>query len=287
MFIKDSSYPKRLLNCFDPPTLLFYRGDANLNESRTVSIIGTRSFSEYGKQLTDQLVSSLKGKNILVLSGLAFGIDALAHRNCIKNNIDTVGVLAHGLDTIYPSQHSSLAKEMIKSGGGVLTEFPSNTKPDRHNFPSRNRIVAGMSDATIVIESGVKGGSMVTAELANGYNKDVFAFPGRIYDSKSGGCNLLIKNNKAVLLTEPGDLLQLMGWNEESLPKRKQQRELFLSLSSEEQKIVELLAEKELAEIDELNQLAGLSVATVAAALLNLELQNIVGSLPGKRYKLL
>lgn len=287
LFIKDSSYPKRLLNCFDPPTLLFYRGDANLNESRTVSIIGTRSFSEYGKQLTDQLVSSLKGKNILVLSGLAFGIDALAHRNCIKNNIDTVGVLAHGLDTIYPSQHSSLAKEMIKSGGGVLTEFPSNTKPDRHNFPSRNRIVAGMSDATIVIESGVKGGSMVTAELANGYNKDVFAFPGRIYDSKSGGCNLLIKNNKAVLLTEPGDLLQLMGWNEESLPKRKQQRELFLSLSSEEQKIVELLAEKELAEIDELNQLAGLSVATVAAALLNLELQNIVGSLPGKRYKLL
>ena len=287
LFIKDKAYPKRLLNCYDPPTLLFYRGAADLNMTRTVSVIGTRSYSEYGKQLTEELVNLLREQNVLVISGLAFGIDALAHRACIKHQIPTVGVLAHGLDTLYPIQHSSLAKEMIRSGGGVLTEFPSNTKPDRHNFPTRNRIVAGMSDATIVIESGNKGGSMVTAELANGYNKDVFAFPGRIYDSKSSGCNQLIKNNKAILLSEPADLIHLMNWNERTASNRKTQRELFIPLNETERKIFDLLTNKETVEIDEINQIPGCSVSIVASSLLNMELHNIVESLPGKRYRLL
>ena len=287
LFIKDNAYPKRLLNCYDPPTLLFYRGEADLNMKRTVSVIGTRSYSEYGKQLTEELINILREQNVLVISGLAFGIDALAHRACIKHQIPTVGVLAHGLDTLYPVQHSSLAKEMIRAGGGVLTEFPSNTKPDRHNFPTRNRIVAGMSDATIVVESGNKGGSMVTAELANGYNKDVFAFPGRIYDSKSSGCNQLIKNNKAILLSEPADLIHLMNWNERTASNRKTQRELFVPLNETERKIFDLLADKETVEIDEINQIPGCSVSTVASSLLNMELHNIVESLPGKRYRLL
>lgn len=287
LFIKDPDYPRRLLNCYDPPTLLFYRGSADLNMKKTVSIIGTRSYSEYGRQLTEQMIEALTEQKILVISGLAFGIDALAHKASIKNQIPTVGVLAHGLDTLYPMQHSTLAKDMIRSGGGVLTEFPSNTKPDRHNFPTRNRIVAGMSDATIVIESGHKGGSMLTAELANGYNKDVFAFPGRIYDPKSCGCNQLIKNNKAVLLTDPSDLLSLMGWNEQSAPKRLYQRELFHTLTETEQKIVTILSDKDILEIDEINQLCGCSVSSVSASLLNMELHNIIESLPGKRFRLL
>lgn len=287
LFIKNEDYPKRLLNCYDPPTLLFYRGEANLNMGRCVAIIGTRSFSEYGKQLTEQLVSVLQNQQVLIVSGLAFGIDALAHKASVKNQIPTVAVLAHGLDTLYPIQHRGLAKEMVNSGGGVLTEFTSNTKPDRHNFPTRNRIVAGMCDATIVIESGKKGGSIVTAELANGYNRDVFAFPGRIWDSKSSGCNLLIKDNKAVLLSEPADIIQLMGWQEKSAQHRKPQKELFISLTETEQKIVSVLSEKQVLEIDQINQSAGASVSAIASSLLTLELNNIVESLPGKRYRLL
>ncbi len=153
-------------------------------------------------------------QNILIVSGMAYGVDAIAHKAAVKNNLPTVGVLAHGLDQIYPPDHSNLAKDMLKNGGGLLTEFRSKTKPDKHNFPTRNRIVAGMSDATIVIESGIKGGSMVTAELANGYNKDVFAYPGKVTDSKSAGCNYLIKSNKAMLLTDAQQLIEIMGWEE-------------------------------------------------------------------------
>jgi DNA processing protein len=172
LFINDKNYPQRLVNCYDSPTLLFYRGDADLNSSKIIAVIGTRNHTDYGKQVTEKLVKELAAQKILVISDMAFGIDALAHKTALKNNLLTVGVLAHGLDQIYPPEHSHLAKEMLKQGGGLLTEFRSKTKPDKHNFPTRNRIVAGMSDATIVIETGIKGGSMITAELANGYNKD-------------------------------------------------------------------------------------------------------------------
>jgi DNA processing protein len=237
--------------------------------------------------VTDNLIKELKEQKILVVSGMAYGVDAIAHKAAIKNELPTIGVLAHGLDQIYPSQHSGLAKDMLKHGGGLLTEFRSKTKPDKHNFPTRNRIVAGMSDATIVIETGIKGGSMITAELANGYNKDVFAIPGKVTDTKSAGCNYLIKTNKAVLLTDAEELIELMSWEEKTQKtKNKFQKELFIELSPDEKTIVGILKEKETVHIDEINIKSGLSSSAVAAAILNLEFQSVVSSMPGKMYKL-
>ena len=285
LFITDSGYPQRLLNCYDPPTLLYYRGNANLNASRIVNIIGTRNHTDYGRQVTEQLIDELQVHEVLIVSGLAFGIDGIAHKMAVQNNLATVGVLAHGLDTIYPAQHSSLAKQMLLNGG-LLTEFRKETQPDKHNFPKRNRIVAGMADATIVIETALKGGSMITAELANGYNRDVFAYPGKVTDTKSAGCNYLIKNNKAILLESSVQLLETLGWNPKT-KKRKEQKELFISLTSEEQRLVEILKEKETVHIDEVYLKSGLNSSSVAVAMLNLEFQNVVVSLPGKMYKLL
>jgi DNA processing protein len=287
LFITDKKYPQRLLHCYDPPTLLFYKGSANLNAAKVIAIIGTRSHTDYSKKMTDKLVEELSGQNILIVSGMAFGVDAIAHKAAVKNHFPTVGVLGHGLDQIYPPDHSNLAKEILKNGGGLLTEFRSKTKPDKHNFPTRNRIVAGMSDATIVIESGIKGGSMVTAELANGYNKDVFAFPGKVTDSKSAGCNYLIKSNKAMLLTDAQQLIEVMGWEEKKQKStRKIQKEIFIELSSDEKIIIGLLNEKGTVHIDEINLRSGLSSSAIAAAILNLELQNVVNGLPGKMYRL-
>lgn len=286
LFITDSQYPQRLLNCYDSPTLLYYKGDADLNSSRIVAVVGTRHHTEYGKQLTEKLIKELAAQHILIVSGLAFGIDAVAHKASLKNDLPTVGVLAHGLDQLYPSQHATLARDMIKKGGGLLTEFRSNTKPDKHNFPTRNRIVSGMSDAIVVVETGIKGGSMITAELANGYNKDVFAFPGKVTDNKSAGCNYLIRNNKAILLTEGAELLEIMNWAEQQRPAAKKQRTLFIELSEDEKRIVTILREKEFTHIDELNLKSNLSSSAVAAAILNLELQGVILTLPGKLYQL-
>lgn len=287
LFITDAAYPQRLLNCYDSPGLLFYKGSADLNATKIVAVVGTRNHTDYGKQATEKLIKDLAKQNILVVSGLAYGIDAIAHKAALKNNLPTIGVLAHGLDQIYPLQHAELAKDMVKKGG-LLTEFRSRTNPDKHNFPTRNRIVAGMSDATIVIETGIKGGSMITAELANGYNKDVFAFPGKVTDSKSAGCNYLIKNNKAMLLTDAEELLQVMGWKEkaESPGARKRQKELFIELTPDEKIIIAILNEKGIVNIDEINLRSGLSSSAVAAAVLSLELQNLILSLPGKLYQL-
>lgn len=285
LFLNDVNYPRRLLNCVDAPTLLFYKGTANLNASRIVGIIGTRKNSDYGKQLTEQLIDDLRSQSIIVVSGLAYGIDGIAHRAAIRNAIPTVGVLAHGLDQLYPAKHLSLARQMIETGG-LLTEFKSGTNPDRHNFPNRNRIVAGLCDATIVVETGIRGGSIITAELANGYNKDVFAFPGRVNDMRSEGCNLLIKTNKAALVTNANDIIQQMGWEENTGQRRKHQREMFIDLTADEQIIVSLLKEKDSLGIDDLNFRSGLSNSAVAAAMLNLELQNVIQSLPGKIFKL-
>jgi len=287
LFLTDKNYPKRLLNCYDSPTVLFYKGDADLNASKVIAIIGTRNHTEYGKQQTEKLVKELSSQGILVVSGMAFGIDAIAHKASLKNDLATVGVLGHGLDQIYPPEHSGLAKDMLKQGGGLLTEFRSKTKPDKHNFPTRNRIVAGMSDATVVIETGEKGGSMITAELANGYNKDVFALPGRVTDNKSAGCNFLIRNNKAMLLTGAEELIEIMGWEEKSQKSGvRSQKELFIELSKDEKIIVEILKEKDLVHVDELNFKSGLSNSSMAAAILNLELQGVVATLPGKLYRL-
>ncbi len=285
LFITDANYPQRLLNCYDSPPLLYYRGTANLNTSKIVAVVGTRNNSEYGKNVTEKIIASLHEQNILVVSGLAFGIDTIAHKAALKNNLATVGVLAHGLDRIYPPQNKILAKQMTENGG-LLTHFASNTNPDKQNFPKRNRIVAGMCDCIIVIESGLKGGSLITAELANGYNKDVFAIPGRTIDSKSEGCNYLIKNNKAALINTAEDLLENMGWNEQKKKTVKKQRALFIELTPDEKVIADILQLKEHVPIDELYFKSGLSSSAVAQALLMLEMQGVVLSLPGKIYKL-
>lgn len=285
LFLNDGAYPKRLLNGYDAPTLLFYRGEADLNAEKIVAIVGTRSNTEYGKSFTEKLVKDLASQGIIVVSGLAFGIDAIAHKSALKYSTPTIGVVGHGLNKIYPAQHAGLAKEMIAAGGGLLTEFFHDVKPDKHNFPLRNRIVAGMSDCTVVVETAVKGGSMITAKLADGYNRDVFAVPGRTVDKASAGCNHLIKYNKAILLTDADELLDIMGWKERKVAAKKQ-RQLFIEMSPEEETIFQLLQQKETLHIDEINSVSSFSSSTVAAAILNLELQGIVQSQPGKMYKL-
>ena len=284
LFISDNEYPQRLLNCYDSPTLLYYKGNADLNTNKIISVVGTRNNSHYGKTVCDNLIQELADQNVLVISGLAFGIDSIAHKASLKNNLKTVGVVAHGLDKIYPAQNKSLAKDML-SQGGLLTDFMSGTNPDRQNFPRRNRIVAGICDALIVIESSKKGGSLITAELANSYNKDVFAIPGRVNDLRSEGCNYLIKNNKSLLITCADDLLHIMNWKDE--PKKvKKQRELFIELTPDEKIITDILAQQESIQIDQLYFKSGLSSSAVANALLMLEMQGVVSMLPGKVFKL-
>jgi DNA processing protein len=285
LFITDKNYPQRLLNCYDSPAMLYYKGNADLNSSKIVAVVGTRNNNEYGKAICEKLIEEFTDEDIIIVSGLAFGIDSIAHKASIKHEMKTIGVLAHGLDRIYPSQNSGLAKQMI-TNGGLLTEFRSFTKPDRQNFPSRNRIVAGISDAIIVVETGIKGGSLITAELGNGYNKDVFAFPGRINDTKSEGCNYLIKNNKAALFTCANDILENMGWKKKKEISAKKQRELFIELSADEKTVVNILQQQQQVHIDELFLKSKLTSSAVAAALLMLEMQAVVTSLPGKIYKL-
>lgn len=285
LFISGSGYPKRLLNCYDCPVLLYFRGNADLNSSRIISIVGTRNNSDYGRTVTEKIIEELSALNILVISGLAFGIDTIAHRSALKNNLNTIGVLAHGLNRMYPLQNKTLARQMT-SQGGLLTEFISNTNPDKQNFPRRNRIVAGICDALIIMESGKKGGSLITAELGNSYNKDVFAIPGRVNDMKSEGCNYLIKNNKAALINNAADLVELMGWNVQKKASPKIQKELFIDLSTDETRLLEIIQLQEGIHIDELYLKSGMSSSTVAATLLMLEMHNLVLSLPGKIYKL-
>ncbi len=285
LFITDKNYPQRLLNCYDSPVLLYYRGNANLNTSKIVSIVGTRSNSDYGKIVCEKIIEELAQQNALIVSGLAFGIDTIAHKAALKNNLQTLGVLAHGLDRIYPTQNKNLAKQMAEQGG-LLTDFMSNTNADRQNFPKRNRIVAGICDALLVIESGKKGGSLITAELANGYNKDVFALPGKTTDIKSEGCNYLIRQHKASLITCANDLIEIMNWDTKEKTNKKKQRELFIEFTPDEKIIVDILQQQESIQIDELYFKSGLSSSAVAQALLMLEMQNIILSLPGKIFKL-
>ena len=286
LYLSEPLYPQRLLNCYDPPTLLFYKGSISLNKSRMVAVVGTRNNTEYGKSFTEKLIKKLAPYDCVIVSGLAFGIDAIAHKCALKYEIPTVGVVGHGLDTIYPQEHAGLARQMLKNGG-LLTEFRSNTKPDKHNFPSRNRVVAGLTDATIIVESGIKGGSMITAELANDYHRDVFAVPGRSTDIKSGGCNDLIKRNKAMLLTDPEQFIEIMGWDDVKTAPKPVQPMLFTNLSAQEKVIVELLSRDQVLSVDELNFRSGMSISSLAASLLSLELSGILKAMPGKRYTLI
>ena len=286
LFFSDSNFPFRLKNCSDGPLLLYFKGKANLNHPRIISIVGTRNATEYGKNLCKQLAEQLAPYNVLVVSGLAYGIDVAAHKECITNQIATVGVLGHGLDRLYPQVHKSVAQQMVLNGG-LLTEFPTLTNPDRQNFPQRNRIIAGIADATIVVEASIKGGALITAHIANSYNRDVFAYPGRTTDVFSEGCNFLIKTNRAALINDISDLIYYLGWdNEVTVKKQQKQTALQLNLTVNEQKVINELQEGQLG-IDELSIKMDLQQSKLAIVLLTLEMQGIIVSLPGKVYKLI
>lgn len=278
-------YPQRLLNCADPPTILFYKGNVDLNSQRIVSVIGTRHHTEYARQLITTCMEYWKHEKILIISGLAYGVDAQAHKLSLANGLPTIGILAHGLDRIYPPLHQQLAKDMLQNGG-LLTEFPSGTQPDKQNFPKRNRIVAGMSDAVVVIETGLHGGSIITADLANDYNRDVFAFPGKIYDEKSEGCNWLIKENKASLILHPKDVLEGMNWIT-NVNAKKDQLLLQRTLEPNEKTIIDLLQQYESMQIDELQIRSKLNAGDFATCLLKLEMDNLLKPMPGKRFTLI
>jgi DNA processing protein len=287
LFYTDAAYPKRLKSCPDAPALLYYKGTADLNHPRIISIVGTRNATDYGKQLCRELVEDLKAYDVLIISGLAYGIDVCAHKESLRMDIPTVSVFAHGLDRIYPAQNRPTADKMLHNGGW-LTDFPSGTIPDRENFPKRNRIVAGIADATIVVEASIKGGALITAEIANSYNRDVFAFPGRITDEYSTGCNFLIRNNKAALLTSGADLAYILGWEKmDGATLQKPQLTLPIDLSTNEKLIFDIIQQNAgQLGIDDLAIKTNLPLSQLAMNLLNLEMQGFVRSLPGKTYSI-
>ncbi len=284
LFYLDESYPGRLRHYPDSPAMLYYKGRASLNAERIVAIVGTRRPSVHGVHTCEELVEGLKPYGVAIISGLAYGIDITAHRKCLHLGIPTVGVLGHGLRRIYPPQHRQVAMGMVQNGG-LLSEYPSHTLPDREHFPMRNRIIAGLCDALIVVETKRKGGSMISAHIANDYNKDVFAVPGRIKDYCSEGCNHLIKAHKAALIESAADVAYIMRWEEHGNQKAIQQQ-LFVELTEAEKIVVDLLNQYEAVGIDQLSGAMQLASSQMASLLLELEFKGIVRALPGKRYVL-
>ena len=282
LFYQDKSYPQRLLQCDDSPMMLYYKGNANLNSSRVVAIVGTRNVTEYGKENCTNLVNELVDEQVLVVSGLAYGVDTIAHRTAVKVGIPTVGVLGNGFQQIYPATNKKLAMEMLQNGG-LLTECLSGTLPDRENFPRRNRIIAGMADAVIVIESALKGGSLITADIANSYNRDVLAYPGRVTDLYSQGCNYLIRTNRAHLMESVANLRYVMRWERRHPEKR--QTTIFREFTEEEQLIMNCFDGQSIVNLDDLIVKTDLPTTKLASLLLNLEFDGILMALPGKRYQ--
>lgn len=285
LFYLDADYPKRLRHCLDAPVLLFARGNADLDPSRCVSIVGTRTPSEQGKRLCEELVDGLAESGTTIVSGLAYGIDIIAHRSALRNGLSTVGCVAHGLDRLYPGEHAATAKEMCEQGA-LVSELTSGSTFAPGNFPARNRVIAGLSDCTIVVESGPKGGSLITADIADSYDRDVMAFPGRPTDSQSIGCNRLIQQNKAHLVTNAMDVLKLMEWLPETRRKTAVQSALFAELMPEEQTLVDLIRAQGKIDIDTLCFRSRMLPHKAAGILLNLEFNGVVRSLPGKMYAL-
>ena len=290
--LNDEDYPQRLKDCNDAPVLLYYRGSANLNSQHIVSMVGTRQITNYGKDLCRSFVRDLKQvcPDALVVSGLAYGVDVNCHRAALEQGLETVGVLAHGLDQIYPRHHRETAKQMVDQGG-LLTEYMSNTIIDKRNFVQRNRIVAGVSDAVIGVESATKGGSLITAEIAQSYNRQVWAFPGRVFDTYSSGCNMLIFKNKASLLTNAEDFCLEMGWTDD-VQHQKQlsegiQQELFADdYSADEQAVLQALARDDSKQINVLAVETNIAIGELSSLLFSLEMKGAVQSLVGGRYKL-
>ncbi len=283
LFFLDSDYPRRLLQCADSPMMLYYKGRANLNANRVVAIVGTRNISEYGKENCNRMVEDLVYDDVQIVSGLAYGVDTAAHKASVKNGIPTIGVMGSGMQQIYPAINKELASEMVEKGGGILTECMSGILPDRENFPRRNRIIAGMADAVVVVESALKGGSLITADLANTYNRDVFAFPGRVMDIYSQGCNYLIRTSRAHLIEDVLNLRYVMRWDSEV--KIEKQTSLFREFTEEEKLIMDCFGDNAIANLDDIIVKSGLPTTKIAALLLNLEFDGVLMALPGKRYQ--
>lgn len=286
-FLEEKSYPARLKECPDAPLLFYFKGNADLDASHIVSIVGTRNATEYGRELTESLVRDLAAAfpDLLVVSGLAYGIDVCGHKSALLNRLPTVGVLAHGLDRIYPAAHRNTAAEMLEKGG-LLTDFPSETQPDRAHFIKRNRIVAGLADVTVVIESAERGGSLITADIAFSYGRDVMSFPGRTTDLHSKGCNELIRQNKAALITSAADLISLMRWDAlPETPPAPVQAELFFPETESNDRLLATIRQRKEIHLNQLARITGLPVHKLSPLLFELEMNGKIKTLPGNIYK--
>ena len=284
LYYYDDAYPSKLRHCADSPLMLYYKGAPDLWDQRTLAIVGTRQATNYGRRMCEEIIKGFAGENILIVSGMAYGIDSCAHANALKYELPTLGVLAHGLDRIYPDQNRNMARRMIKQGG-LITEFLSKTIPDRENFPKRNRIIAGMADAVLVVESATKGGAVITADIAHSYNRDVFAIPGRTSDEFSDGCHLLIRRNVAALIRTADDIRYSMGW-ESHAEKKKNNSALLKDYPPEEKQILGIIIKKGRASVDDIVLISGLGASKTASVLLKLEFAGVITGLPGKMYEL-
>lgn len=284
MFFQDDAFPEKLKHCIDGPILLFQRGNINLKNQRIISIVGARKITTSGIAFCEQLVETLTAYNPVIISGFAYGTDICAHKAAMKNKLQTVACLAHGFDQIYPKIHKKYMVEMEKNGG-FFTEFTSYDNFDKQNFLKRNRIIAGLSEATIVIESAEKGGSLVTADIANSYNRDVFAVPGRITDSQSVGCNNLIKHQKAHMLTTPLDVPYILNWELENNQKSVIQKQLFVELDATEKVLYNYLNDNEKQQLDVIAIECNMPIFKVASVLLTMELKGVIRPLPGKLFE--
>lgn len=288
----DDDYPQRLLECVDAPLVLYYIGNADLNQTKIISIVGTRQITSYGKDICRKFIRELHEMcpQVLIVSGLAYGVDICAHRESLANGYNTVAVLAHGLDQIYPYHHRDTAAQMVEHGG-LLTEFMTQTNADKPNFVRRNRIVAGCSDATIVVESAAKGGSLITAEIAQSYDRAVFAFPGNVNQPFSEGCNNLIRDNGAGLISSAEDFVMAMGWQDDAIRRQALadgiERQLFPELSPDEQKIVSLLQQTNDLQLNILSVKTGIPINQMTALMFQLEMKGVVKPLAGGMYHLL
>lgn len=289
--LNDENYPQRLKECDDAPLVLYYKGTADLNQRRIINVVGTRQCTPYGEDFIHRFMAELKqlSPRVLIVSGLAYGVDVIAHHEALVNGYETVGVLAHGLDTLYPSRHRQIANEMVHHGG-LLTEHMTHTKADKINFVRRNRIVAGMSDCCILVESAAKGGGLITVDISQSYGRDVFAVPGRTTDPYSAGCNNAIRNNVAMLLTSAEDLVKAMGWEENAQLRQAQtqgiERDLFPTLSSEEQKVVDVLRQCNDLQVNILSVKTGIDIGKLTATLFELEMKGVVKAFAGGMYHL-
>lgn len=282
----DAEYPYRLKRCEDAPLFFFCKGDPDLNPPRSLAVVGTRNATTRGADMCAQMIAELAAYDPVIISGMALGIDIAAHKAALRNGLSTLAVLGHGLDRLYPPQHSRTAAAITEHKGALLSEYPSGTRPDKGNFPERNRIIAGLCDAVIVVEAALKGGAHITAELASGYHREVFAVPGRPGDVYSQGCNKLIRENKASLVESAADVARFMGWDDTAPKRMPVQAALFSELNDEETQVAALLAGGENRHIDELMAYTSFTPARLSAILLEMEMRGLVQSMPGKRYRM-